>query len=89
MSAPKFTPGPWEFLPNLDDSLKAEPIVDEFGMSIIPDTSFVEKADCYLMAASPAMYEALEFARQMLDAANVLPSRYHFIDEVLAKARNE
>lgn len=79
------SPGPWEYRPDLGYG----PILTENGDCVSSDTSDVSDHDCYLMAASPAMYEALEYARQLLNAANVLPSRYQFIDEVLKKAANE
>lgn len=95
MTAPKFTPGPWTAKQNHWSRWEIHygagqlaGVAKPDDPASPPDTYAEAEANAHLIAAAPAMYEALESAARYLDPFH-FPEAVRLVDAALAKARGE
>ncbi len=86
-----YTPGPWEVGSDFVGPLKVMTSQDRHVVALVGDSKFVQaEANAHLIAAAPALLEALKSLRPILnmDAARLKPWAEYVaaIDAVIVKA---
>ena len=89
-----FTKGKWEIILWLDKR-GFNIFSDEGLIATVPleqgskHTMHEVKANAYLIAAAPAMYEALKMSKGIMEALGVAPHAMKVVDKALALARGD